>query len=153
MAEHCMVIAGEWKSSADNLWNFSIDKDHMTRIVPLHSGISLTELLSNVFKEFFDKSNTIRTAVLSYWPPNSKELATGLTTQPIMLTNDGIVSFFYQHFQAIKGINLSTTRNLTSHRCSTTLCMKRMMYPISTLMMMNLMSGKCMHQSKTARSV
>ncbi|KAL0800314.1 hypothetical protein Bca101_055489 [Brassica carinata] len=114
MGEHCMVIAGEWKSSADNLWNFSIDKEHMTRIIPLHSGISLTELLSNVFKEFFDNSDTIRTVVLSYWPPNSKELATGLTTPPVMLTNDGAVSFFYQHFQATKGINLFVTFNTKS---------------------------------------
>ncbi|KAL0700214.1 hypothetical protein Bca4012_056336 [Brassica carinata] len=153
MGEHCMVIAGEWKSSADNLWNFSIDKEHMTRIIPLHSGISLTELLSNVFKEFFDNSDTIRTVVLSYWPPNSKELATGLTTPPVMLTNDGAVSFFYQHFQATKGINLSATRNLTYLPCSTTLCTKQMMYPISISTTMNRTLAKCMYQNKTARLV
>ncbi|KAL0898656.1 hypothetical protein Bca101_082617 [Brassica carinata] len=115
MAEHCMVIAGEWKTSADSHWNFSIDKDHMTRIVPLRIGIPLTELLSNVFKEFFDNSDVIRTAVLSYWPPNTKELATGLTTPPVMLTNDGAVSYFYQHFQANKGMNLFVTFKTPNH--------------------------------------
>lgn len=111
MAKHCMVIAGAWETSAKNHWNFSVDKEHMTRIVPLRSGISLTELLSNVFKEFFDNADIIHTAVLSYWPPNTKELATGLPTPPIMLTKDGAVSYFYQHFQAYKGINLFVTFN------------------------------------------
>lgn len=107
-----MVIAGKWETSADSHWNFSIDKQHMTRIVPLRNGIPLTELLSNVFREFFDNSDVIRTAVLSYWPPNSKELATGLTTPPVMLTTDGAVSYFYQHFQANKGMNLFVTFNI-----------------------------------------
>ncbi|KAL0713155.1 hypothetical protein Bca4012_020133 [Brassica carinata] len=87
----------------------------MTRIVPLHSGISLTELLSNIFREFFDNADSIRTAVLSYWPPNTKELATGLTTPPIILTNDGAVSYFYQHFQANKGMNLFVPFNTQRH--------------------------------------
>lgn len=111
MAEHCIVIAGVWETSAANHWNFSIDKDYMTRIVPLRPGITLTELLSNVFKEFFETSDALRSASLSYWPPNSKELATGLTTPPVMLTNDGAVSYFYQHFQTNKGINLFVTFN------------------------------------------
>lgn len=113
MSEHCMVIAGEWKSSADRLWHFEIYKEHMTRIVPIRVGIPLTELLSNVFKEFFENVDIICTAVLSYWPPNTKELATGLTIPPVMLTNDRAVSFFYQHFQANKGINLFVTFNST----------------------------------------
>ncbi|KAJ4881119.1 SWIM-type domain-containing protein [Raphanus sativus] len=111
MAEHCMVIAGEWQINKDSNWNFSIDKDHMTRIVSLRSGITLTELLTTVFKEFFDNNEVLRTASLSYWPPNSKELATGLTTPPVMLTNDGAVSYFYQHFQTNKGMNLFVTFN------------------------------------------
>ncbi|KAJ4902577.1 Uncharacterized protein Rs2_16528 [Raphanus sativus] len=114
MAEHCMVIAGEWKTSADNHWNFVIDKEQMTRVVPLRNGITLTELLSNVFKEFYEKPLTLLTAVLSYWPPNSKELATGLTTPPVMLTNDGAVSFFYQHFQTNKGMNMFVTFRKTA---------------------------------------
>ncbi|KAL0699145.1 hypothetical protein Bca4012_055267 [Brassica carinata] len=107
--EHCMVIAGEWLCSHENHWNFSVDKEYMTRIVPLRIGMSLTELLHNVFKEFFDDADTLRTGALSYWSPNSKELATGLTTPPVMLTNDGAVSFFYQHFQTNKGMNLFVT--------------------------------------------
>ena len=90
----------------------------MTRIVPLRNGIPLTELLSNVFREFFDNADVIRTAVLSYWPPNSKKLATGLTTPPVMLTNDGVVSYFYQHFQANKGMNLFVTFNTLPHPIS-----------------------------------
>ncbi|KAG2298664.1 hypothetical protein Bca52824_035136 [Brassica carinata] len=74
MADHCMVIAGEWKTSADNHWDFAIDKEHMTRIVPLRIGTPITELLSNVFREFFGNADTIRTTILSYWPPNTKEL-------------------------------------------------------------------------------
>ncbi|CAN7003747.1 unnamed protein product [Brassica oleracea var. botrytis] len=112
MTEHCMVIAGKWETSADSQWNFSIDKQHMTRIVPLRNGIPLTELLSNVFREFFDNADVICTAVLSYWPPNSKELVTGLTTPPVMLTNDRVVSYFYQHFQANKEMNLFVTFNI-----------------------------------------
>ncbi|CAN6918860.1 unnamed protein product [Brassica oleracea] len=112
MAEHCMVIVDKWETSADIDWNFSIDKQHMTRIVPLRNGIPLTELLSNVFREFFDDADVFCTAVLSYWPPNSKELATGLTTPPVMLTNDGAVSYFYQHVQANKGMNLFVTFNI-----------------------------------------
>ncbi|CAF2055833.1 unnamed protein product, partial [Brassica napus] len=84
----------------------------MTRIVPLRNGIPLTELLSNVFREFFDDADVFHTVVLSYWPPNSKELATGLTTPPVMLTNDEAVSYFYQHFQANKGMNLFVTFNI-----------------------------------------
>ncbi|KAJ4874330.1 SWIM-type domain-containing protein [Raphanus sativus] len=109
MAEHCMVIAGQWETSAQNQWNFLIDKEQMTRIVPLGNGITLTDLLSNIFKEFFDDPLSLRTAVLSYWPPNSKELATGLTTPPVMLTNDGAVSFFYHQFLKNKGLNLFVT--------------------------------------------
>ncbi|CAN7015094.1 unnamed protein product [Brassica oleracea var. botrytis] len=118
MAEHCMVIAGKWETSADSHWKFSIDKQHMTRIVPLRNGIPLTELLSNVFREFFDNADVIRTAVLSYWLQNSKKLATGLTTPPVMLTNDGAVSYFYQHFQANKGMNLFVTFNTLTHPIS-----------------------------------
>ncbi|KAJ4868181.1 hypothetical protein Rs2_50094 [Raphanus sativus] len=69
MAEHCMVIAGEWESSPENHWDFSIDKKYMTKIVPFRNDITLTELLSNVFKDFFDKPDIIQTDVLSYWPP------------------------------------------------------------------------------------
>ncbi|KAJ4902200.1 SWIM-type domain-containing protein [Raphanus sativus] len=61
----------------------------------------------------------LRTASLSYWPPNSKELATGLTTPPVMLTNDGVVSYFYQHFQTNKGMNLFVTFNSQPRTCQT----------------------------------
>ncbi|KAL0723389.1 hypothetical protein Bca4012_037988 [Brassica carinata] len=100
----------------------------MTRIVPLRNGISLTELLSNVFKEFSHKPDIIRTAVLRYWPPNSKELATGLTTPSVMLTNDGAVSYFYQHFQTNKGMNLFVTSTLNAPPLRLAVLM-RILYP------------------------
>ncbi|CAF1854264.1 unnamed protein product [Brassica oleracea] len=99
MAEHCMVIAGKWETSAYRHWNFSIDKQHMTRIVPLRNGIPLTELLSNVFREFFDDADVFRTALLSYWPPNSKELASGLTTPPVCSQTTGLSPTFTSTFK------------------------------------------------------
>ena len=71
----------------------------MTRIVPLRNGIPLTELLSNVFREFFDDADVFRTALLSYWPPNSKELASGLTTPPVCSQTTGLSPTFTSTFK------------------------------------------------------
>lgn len=83
-----MVIPGEW-SSADGRWNFIIDKDKMSRIVHVRPGMNLFELKTNVMKEFFIETEIGAPPVLSYWPPNTKELLTGVTTPPVIMTNDG----------------------------------------------------------------
>ncbi|KAJ0233025.1 hypothetical protein HA466_0286890 [Hirschfeldia incana] len=47
--------------------------------------------------------------VLSYWSPNTKELATGLTTPPVIMTNDGAISYFFKHLAAHPTMNLFVT--------------------------------------------
>ena len=111
MADHCMVIAGEWKTSDDGSWNFSIDKHQMSRIVTLSPTMTLLELQNNVLKEFFANTQSRPSTSLSYWPPNSKELATGISTPPVMLTHDGSICYFYRHFKIHKGMNLFVTFN------------------------------------------
>ncbi|CAF1831465.1 hypothetical protein Bca4012_030201 [Brassica carinata] len=108
MADHCMVIPGEW-TSAGSLWEFVIDKKKMSRIVPVRAGMSLSELQSNVVQEFYTFTDPAPQSVLSYWPPNMKELATGFTTPPVILTNDGAVSFFFYHLAVYKTMNLFDT--------------------------------------------
>ncbi|CAN7030387.1 unnamed protein product [Brassica rapa subsp. trilocularis] len=83
----------------------------MSRIVPVRAGMSLCELQSNVVQEFFTFTVPAPQAVLSYWSPNMKELATGLTTPPVVLINDGAVSFFFQHLAVHKTMNLFVTFN------------------------------------------
>ncbi|WZZ08464.1 hypothetical protein YC2023_094385 [Brassica napus] len=110
MTDHCIVIPGDW-TSAGSLWEFVIDKKKMSRIVPVRAGMSLCELQSNVVQEFFTFTVPAPQAVLSYWSPNMKELATGLTTPPVVLINDGAVSFFFQHLAVHKTMNLFDTFN------------------------------------------
>lgn len=80
-----MVIAGEWKTSDDGSWNFSIDKHQRSRIMTLSPTMTLLELQNNVLKEFFANTQSCPSASLSYWPPNTKDLATGISTPPVML--------------------------------------------------------------------
>ncbi|CAN7124299.1 unnamed protein product, partial [Brassica rapa subsp. narinosa] len=108
MADHCMVIPGEW-TSAGELWEFVIDKKKMSRIVPIHPGVSLSELRDNVAKEFYTFTVPALPSTLSYWPPNSKELATGLTTPPIIMTNDGAISYLVHHLAINPTMNLFVT--------------------------------------------
>ncbi|KAH0850460.1 hypothetical protein HID58_095507, partial [Brassica napus] len=63
MADHCMVISSEWTSG---------DFEIMSRIVPVCPDMPLLELQNNVVNEYF-------------LPSNTRELATRLTTQPIIL--------------------------------------------------------------------
>lgn len=70
--------------------------------------MSLRKLQNNMTKEFFTFTDPPPLAQLSYWPPNTKEFATGLTTPPVILTNDGGVSFF-QHFSTNSSMNLFIT--------------------------------------------
>ena len=109
MADHVMVIAGEWKMSDDGSWTFSIDKHHMSRIVSLAPTTTLLDMEKNVLKEYFPNIEALPSASLSYWPPNTKELATGISTPPVMLTHDGSILYFYRHFEAHKGMNLFVT--------------------------------------------
>ncbi|KAJ4881785.1 hypothetical protein Rs2_38840 [Raphanus sativus] len=108
MVDHCMVIPGEW-TSVGSLWEFAIDKKKMSRIVPVRAGMSLLQLQKNVEKEFFTFTDPPPASVLSYWPPNTKELATGLTTPPVILTNDGGVSYFFHHLALHESMNLYVT--------------------------------------------
>ncbi|KAJ0258975.1 hypothetical protein HA466_0076800 [Hirschfeldia incana] len=89
-ADHVMVIAGEWVTSGDGSWNFSIDKHQMSRIVTLSPNITLADFQNSVLKEFFSSTEPQPSASLSYWPPNTKELATGIKTPPVMLTHDWV---------------------------------------------------------------
>ncbi|KAJ4909234.1 hypothetical protein Rs2_03855 [Raphanus sativus] len=73
------------------------------------AGMSLIKLQNNAVKEFFTFTHPPPTPVLSYWPPNHKEFATGLTTPPVLLTNDGAVSYFFQHLALHENINLFVT--------------------------------------------
>ncbi|CAN6850791.1 unnamed protein product [Brassica oleracea] len=82
----------------------------MSRIVTLSPAMMLLELQNNVFKEFFANTQARPSASLSYWPPNTKELATGISTPLVMLTHDGFVSYFYRHFELHKR-NLFVTFN------------------------------------------
>ncbi|KAF3588124.1 hypothetical protein F2Q69_00031662 [Brassica cretica] len=79
MADHVMVIAGEWKMSDYGSWTFSIDKHHMSRIVSLAPTTTFLDLERNVLKEYFPNTESLPSASLSYWPPNTKELATGIS--------------------------------------------------------------------------
>ncbi|KAF3548006.1 hypothetical protein DY000_02008370 [Brassica cretica] len=118
MSTYCMVIPGEW-SSADGRWNFIIDKDKMSRIVPVRPGMNLSELKTNVMKEFFIEKEIGAPPVLSYWPPNTKEILTGVTTAPVIMTNDGALGYFFLHLEAHRGINLFVTfktRGVTQQR-------------------------------------
>ena len=108
MSTHCMVIPGAW-SSGDGGWNFAIDKDKLSRIVPVSAGMTLSELESNVTKEFFTSTETASLPILSYWPPNMKELVTGITTPPVIMTNDDSLRFFFLHLDAHLGMNLFVT--------------------------------------------
>ncbi|CAN7049010.1 unnamed protein product, partial [Brassica rapa subsp. trilocularis] len=81
----------------------------MSRIVTLSPSMTLLELQNNVLNEFFPNKQTRQEASLSYWPPNSKELATGISTPPVILTHDGSVCFFYRHFELQRGMNLFVT--------------------------------------------
>lgn len=108
MSTHCMVIPGAW-SSGDGGWNFAIDKDKLSRIVPVSAGMTLSESESNVTKEFFTSTETASLPVLSYWPPNTKELVTGITTPQVIMTNDASLRFFFLHLDGHLGMNLFVT--------------------------------------------
>ena len=100
-----MVMAGDWVCGEDGKWNFFVDKQQMSRMVPFREGITLSELEANVMKEF-SYGGKLGSVALSYWPPSSIELATGIRTPPVLLTNDGAVGFFSRHLKVGAPMNL-----------------------------------------------
>ena len=72
-----MVMCGEWVCDNGGKWDFVLDKRQMARLVPLYEGMSLRELQGNVLREFGVKEGLF-VVTLSYWPPSSLELATGI---------------------------------------------------------------------------
>lgn len=100
-----MVIAGEWVCGVDGKWDFVIDKQQMSRMVPFHDGITLSQLEHNVMKEFSIGGN-VGSVALSYWPPTTLELVTGIRTPPVLLTNEGAVRYFCKHMKVGAPLNL-----------------------------------------------
>ena len=100
-----MVMCGEWVCDNEGKWDFVLDKRHMARLVPLYEGMSLRELQGNVLREFGIEEGLF-VAVLSYWPPSSLELATGIKTPPVLLTSDEALRYFLQHLRVKGGMNL-----------------------------------------------
>ncbi|KAF2539483.1 hypothetical protein F2Q68_00021284 [Brassica cretica] len=81
MDEMCMVMCGAWLCGSDGKWEFVVDKTNMARMIPVHEALTIKEIESRVFAEF-KKSETSFNVALSYWPPDSKDLATGIKTSP-----------------------------------------------------------------------
>ena len=75
MDEMCMVMCGAWLCGSDGKWEFVVDKTNMARMILVHEALTMKEIESRVFTEF-KKSETSFNVALSYWPPDSKDLAT-----------------------------------------------------------------------------
>ncbi|KAF3557294.1 hypothetical protein F2Q69_00014305 [Brassica cretica] len=74
MDENCMVLNGDW----------------------IYDDIGCKELDGNVLREFKLDEGRFHVS-LSYWPPTSFELATGIRIPPVLITNEGAVKYFCQH--------------------------------------------------------
>lgn len=105
MEEQCLVICGDWVCGHGSRWEFVVDKQQMGRLVPVSDGITVKELGGSVLREF-GKDETCWVAILSYWPPSSMELATGIRTPPVQLTSDGAIKYFVQHLRVKGCMNL-----------------------------------------------
>lgn len=105
MEEQCLVICGDWVCGHGGSWDFVVDRRQMGRLVPVSKHVTVTELQSNVLKEF-GKDPKSWDPVLSYWPPSSLELATGIRTPPVQLTSDGAIKYFVQHLRVKGSMNL-----------------------------------------------
>ncbi|KAF3506879.1 hypothetical protein F2Q69_00003735 [Brassica cretica] len=81
MDEMCMVMCGAWLCGSDGKWEFVVDKTNMARMIPVHEALTIKEAECRVFAEF-KKSETSSNVALSYWPPDSKDLAIGIKTPP-----------------------------------------------------------------------
>ena len=104
-----MVMCGAWLCGSDGKWEFVVDKTNMARMIPVHEALSIKEFKIRVFAEF-KKSETSFNIVLSYWPPDSKELATGIKPPPpVLLTSDGALRYFFSHMKVTGSLNLFAT--------------------------------------------
>ncbi|CAH2079374.1 unnamed protein product [Thlaspi arvense] len=106
MEGHCLVICGEWLCSGDRKWEFVIDKNYMSRVVVFREGMSIEELKENVVTEFFGNKGFGTSLGLSYWSPNSSELATGITTPLVMVNSTAAIGYFCKHCRVKDGFNL-----------------------------------------------
>uniref|UniRef100_A0A0D3C7W0 Transposase MuDR plant domain-containing protein n=1 Tax=Brassica oleracea var. oleracea TaxID=109376 RepID=A0A0D3C7W0_BRAOL len=111
MGEMCLVMCGVWVCGSDGKWEFVVDKKKMARIVSVEEGISIKELERRVLGEF--RAGELEYGVaLSYWPPDSLELATWIKTSPVLLTNDGSLRYFFEHLKVRGSMNLFATVEL-----------------------------------------
>ncbi|KAL0678197.1 hypothetical protein Bca4012_006178 [Brassica carinata] len=108
MDEMCMVMCGAWLCWFDGKREFVVDKRKMARMIPVHEALTIKEIEGQVFAEF-KKSETSFNVVLSYWPPDSKDLATGIKTPPVLLTSDGVLRYFFSHMKVTGTLNLFAT--------------------------------------------
>ncbi|CAN7086219.1 unnamed protein product, partial [Brassica oleracea var. botrytis] len=82
MDEQCLVLreTGCVEMEVNEILSF---RSRMGRMVPVYEGIGCEELERNVLCEF--RMDEARFGVtLSYWPPTSLELATGIRTPPVL---------------------------------------------------------------------
>lgn len=108
MDEMCLVFCGAWVCGSDGKWEFMVDKNRMARMIPVDEGITMRELERRVLVEF-NVSGRYDVA-LSYWPPDSLGLATGIKTPHVLLTSDGALKYFFSHMKVIRGsLNLFAT--------------------------------------------
>ncbi|KAJ4882121.1 Uncharacterized protein Rs2_39176 [Raphanus sativus] len=105
MDEQCLVLSGAWVCGDGGNWDFVIEKHRMGRMVAVYDGIGCKELEANVLREFGVDDSRFGVA-LSYWPPTSLELATGIKTPPVLITSDGTVKYFCKHLKVKGGMNL-----------------------------------------------
>ncbi|KAH0845279.1 LOW QUALITY PROTEIN: hypothetical protein HID58_091856, partial [Brassica napus] len=105
MEENCMVLSGDWVCSDVGTWDFVIEKNRMGRMVDIYEGIGCKELEGNVLRKFKLDEGRYRVS-LSYWAPTSFELATGIRTPPVLITNRGAVKYFCEHQKVKGGMNL-----------------------------------------------
>ncbi|CAG7896188.1 unnamed protein product [Brassica rapa] len=82
MDDQCLVLSGDWVCGDEGKWDFVIEKNQMGRMVEIHPGLGFKELEDNVLREFRLDEGHFRVS-LSYWPPSSFELATGIRTPPV----------------------------------------------------------------------
>ncbi|CAF2141787.1 unnamed protein product [Brassica rapa] len=88
MEEQCLVLSGDWVCGEGGKWDFIFEKNRMGRTVQMYEGIGVKELEGNVLREFRVYEARHRVS-LSYWPPTSFKLATGIRTPPVLITNSG----------------------------------------------------------------
>ncbi|CAH2051600.1 unnamed protein product [Thlaspi arvense] len=78
----------------------------MSRIVEIREGMSILQLKVAVIKEFYPGGSDEVSAELTYWPPNSTEQVSRITTRPVLVTNYDGIKFFFKHFCITPSMNL-----------------------------------------------